>query len=319
MEAIESLVSLQIMRVYAMKEIISACFLATIFLAPLGVYFFKFHGSISEDHVRWGEFGSYLSGVYGSLALIIVVYTTIITRKQFKIQNEDSVFFKFFDSIQNRIANSAVTISETEYTAHQSLKALVNRFYEVLSEETIEIARQLLCKSPEKVVDVHYMKIFEALKGDNFIKTFDEDRDGFVEDINSQPDFNSRWEQLKFYIGLRGTESERLRDALRTTGSVNLYKIPFEKRRQHYKAAVQRLSDEHGEFLDGYFRNVSYLLKFATKSINRDLYINFIKSQLTRYETIILFYLIAGRSGSVSDINDFRDFGILDRLSSIDC
>ncbi|HEY5580406.1 MAG TPA: hypothetical protein VIK56_04460 [Rhodoferax sp.] len=286
---------------------------------PLGIYIFNFHGSFSTKHGEWGEFGSYVSGVYGTLAFLVLVYTTNITRRQFQIQNEDNVFFKLYESLQNRITNSSTVVGDATHTAHQTLKALANKFHEELSEQAIEIARLLLCKTPEQIADAHFMRIFEAIRGLRFVESFTEERDNFISDINGQRDFNARWERLKIHIGSRGEESGRLREALRATGSVNFYKIPFSERRQHYVAVVRRLSDEHGEFLDGYFKNICFLLEFAAKSVNRATYLAFLTAQLTKYELIIVFYLIAGRDGELGSMKNLRDLGIMDGLVTLGC
>ncbi|MDD5035521.1 MAG: putative phage abortive infection protein [Methylococcaceae bacterium] len=286
---------------------------------PLIFYFLTFHGSLSVKHDRWAEFGSYLSGTYGTFAFIILAYTTNITRRQFTIQNEDNIFFKLYESLKNRIDNSLVVIDNTEHTKHKTLMILANRFREELSETTLEIARVLLCKAPENINDIHYMKIFMATRELNFIDSFSEYKTDFISKITAQPDFNTRWEVLEFYIGSRGQESGDLRNALQAIGSVNFYKIPFPERRHYYNLVAQTVIREHGEFLDGYFRNICFLVEFATKSYNRDIYIKFIKSQLTKYELIIIFYLIAGRDGKLGNMKNLLDLGIIDGLLTIGC
>jgi hypothetical protein len=288
-------------------------------MLPLAMYFLQFHGSLSAEQGKWGEFGSYISGVYGTLAFLVLAYTTNITRRQFQIQNEDNVFFKLHDSLQDRIANSTVIVNDTPYTAHQTLKAIAIKFQEELSLQTVEIARHLLCNAPETISNVHFMKIFEVLNGNQFIDSFTEDKERFIADIKAQRDFNSRWEQLKLSIGSRGAESDRLKEALRATGSVSFYKIPFSERSHYYSLVVQRISDDHGEFLDGYFKNICLLLEFASNAINKDTYISFLKAQLTKYELIILFYLVAGRELDLGGIKKLHDLGIMDELLSISC
>ena len=207
-------------------------------ILPLLFYFWQFHGSLVQDHLRWSEFGSYLSGVYGTLALIIVGYSTYLTRRQFKTQSEDSVFFKLFELLQNRIENSQISINEEVFTAQRSLKVIAERFQVELSNQCIEIARMLLCEEPENVAYVHYAKLFEAINGADYLETFAEDRDAFIQDIVAQGDFNDRWERLKDYIGSRGQEGSKIREALRATGSVNFYRIPFSKRQSYYVQAL---------------------------------------------------------------------------------
>lgn len=112
--------------------------LGLVFIAPLGFYFYIFHGVISVDHSRWAEFGSYVSGIYGALAFLIIAYTTIITKKQFIIQNEDNIFFRLYESLQNRINASSLIIGEEKHTAQQVLKLVTNRFYEELSSNPLK-------------------------------------------------------------------------------------------------------------------------------------------------------------------------------------
>jgi len=309
------------MRIYPVRKltIFFVCLAAGLSMSPLAMYFFQFHGPLATESGKWGEFGSYISGIYGTLAFLVLAYTTNITRRQFQIQNEDNVFFKLHDSLQGRIANSTATVDGKTHKAHQTLKAIATKFYEELSVETVEIARLLLCNAPETISNTHYMKIFEVLNGNRFIDSFKDDREHFIADIKGQRDFNARWEQLKFYIGSRGEESDRLRDALRATGSVNFYKIPFSERRHHYALVVQRISDDHGEFLDGYFRNICFLLEYVENAINRNTYISFLKSQLTKYELIILFYFAAGQDGDIGCMKYLRDLGIMDGLLTIGC
>ncbi|NJL36643.1 MAG: hypothetical protein HC840_06665 [Leptolyngbyaceae cyanobacterium RM2_2_4] len=162
------------------------------------------------------------------LALIVVAYTTYLTREQFKRQNEDGIFFKLFKGLQNRIQNSIIIVDDEEISAYKCLKYIAKR------------------------------------------------------------------EQLKNYVGSGGAESDKVRKALQHTGSANFYKIPFKDRQHHYSEALRRIMSDHGEFLDGYFRNLLFVVEVAAASSNKDLYARFINAQLTRYEVVILFYMIAG-------------------------
>ena len=289
-----------------------------LFILPLALYAYNFNGVLPSEHTAWAEFGSYIGGIYGGLAFFAFVYTTNITRKQFKTQNEDNVFFKLYDSLQNRISTATLLIDGDKYSAHQLIKVLAKKFYSELSEESIEIARLLLAKRPETISNTHYGKIFEAINGPGYFDTLIKDKDSLIQDVNSLADFGARWEVLKYYIGSRGGESSKLKEALRATGSVNFYKIPFSERSCHYKYVYQRLSVDYGEFLDGYFKNVKYLLEFADKSANKCLYVNFINSQLTKYELILLFYFIVGGEQKIEDKIVFSNLGVFDELLSID-
>lgn len=290
-----------------------------VFLSPLVLYFFRFHSPLSTEHTRWGEFGSYLSGVYGSLALIIVVYSTFLTRVQFKRENEDSVFFKLFDSLQNRITSSVVKVGEDNLSAHKTLKHIVDKFYEELSKEAVEIARLLLCNSPENLGDTQYLQLFGAIRGGFDNQSILANRSEFIENITSTNDFNIRWETLKCYIGSRGSEPKPVREALQKIGNVYFYKIPYDERKKRYEAALIRVLDEHGEFLDGYFSTLLFVVEFAETTCNMDLYRKYIQSQLTRYEIIIIFYMLTGKKQKLSEVSVFYKSGLLNRLKKSDC
>lgn len=293
--------------------------LTAVALAPIALYLVKFHGGLADEHVRWGEAGSYLSGIYGSLALLVLAYTTYLTQTQFKRQNEDSVFYKLFDSLQYRIQHSSVVIDRNELSAHKSLKYIVDRMHRELSVEAVEIGRMLLCEEPENVANVHYTRLFEALNGRNWIETFEEDRTAFIADITAQEHVNERWEKLKHYIGSRGEESTSIKEALRATGSVHFYKIPFKHRQHHYSAALRRVQEDHGEFLDGYFSTVLHIAEVAAASTNLVQYSRYAQSQLTRYEVVILFYILAGKGETVVGAENLKTLGLLNRLRTFDC
>lgn len=303
-----------LMRRYTLTEILAGLAIALAITFPLTIYFLNFHGRLSANHSRWAEFGSYLAGVYVVPTLAVLVYTTFITRKQFQIQNEDNLFFKLYDSLQNRISNSTIVVDDKTYTGYHILKILVKRFYEELYEQSIEIARLLLSNNPENISDIHFDKIFEAIEESR--PEFSLDRQKFIDDINGYPDKNER---LKYYIGSRGEESRKLRKALFATGSVNFYKIRFDERRARYIQVVESISASHGEFLDGYFKDICFLLMFVAKTFNRAAYINFLKSQLTKYELIIIFYLVAGRDTKLGSMKNLMDFGFMDELLTIGC
>lgn len=293
--------------------------LSLLFILPIVFYSINFNGGVSNEHSRWGEFGSLLSGIYGSFAFIILAYTTNLTRQQFKTQNEDNIFFKLYESLQIRITNSSIIVNDVEFTANKTLKTITEYFEERLEIESIELARILLAESPEKVAPVSYRKIFEAINGEKSYETFHEDMQKFILDINSQPDFSARWEKLKYYINSRGNESEKVREALRATGCINFYEIAYDKRQAHYRNVSQSLLSEYGDFLDGYLHNISYIMEFVEKASNKSVYLEFIKSQLTKYEVVIIFYLIAGQDNKLKNHNKFYTLGIMDRILTTEC
>jgi len=62
-----------------------AILVASVAVTFLGLYFFKFHASLSERPADWGSFGSYINGV---LSPILLFLTLIYIANTFKAQKE---------------------------------------------------------------------------------------------------------------------------------------------------------------------------------------------------------------------------------------
>lgn len=281
-------------------------------IAPLGLYFYRFHSSLSEVHGKWGEFGSYLSGVYGSLAFMAVAYTTYVTQRQFRMQNEDSVFFKVIDSMHNRISLAKIQDDGSEYPAYQALKYISEKFRLVLMDECREMARNMLCTRPEAIDDVHYINLV--------ISIYDslEYLEDFKRRLIDKGSSEARWEYLKYCIGNQDYESSKVRETLEGIGSVYFYTVPFEFRRRLYEAALAHVMEAHGEFLDGYLSNLLFVSELATKGVHKDSYSQLLNAQLTRYEVIIIFYMLAG-APLPKGAQFVRELGLLRRLGTYDC
>ena len=293
--------------------------LVILFTLPIVAYVSSFHGELSAEHERWSQFGSYLSGVYGTLAFLILAYTTNMTRRQFKAQNDDNVFFKLHESHQNRIFNSSIEVSGKEYRSYEVVKYVANKFYDELSMESVKLARKLLVTDYRTIDNVHYMKILQSKYGNDAISSFDKYKQDFIKHLEQCTDDNSRHEVLKTLIGPVDHEGEDVKDALRATGSVNFYKIDFKQRQNYYRCVEERLLDEFGEFLDGYYRNVRFMIKFSENSVNKETYREIIRSQLNKYELIILFYMVVSKHGTHEDRVLIYSSGIFSGLLSLGC
>lgn len=56
-----------------------------VFLAPIVLYFWAFHGSLSSDRNDWSTFGSYFGGIY---SVLVSSFTAAILYRQFRMQIE---------------------------------------------------------------------------------------------------------------------------------------------------------------------------------------------------------------------------------------
>jgi hypothetical protein len=67
--------------------------------APVLLYVLTFHGSISDQHIRWAEFGAYAGGIYAPFAAFL---TLLIISRQLSSQTE----FNKHQSDQSFLANA---------------------------------------------------------------------------------------------------------------------------------------------------------------------------------------------------------------------
>lgn len=285
---------------------------------PIFLYFLIFQGNLSREHIRWGEFGSFVGGVYGSLSFLILAYSILITKRQFQKQSEDQVFYKLIDTFQNRITNSSLKAGGNIIASYSVFKHIVQYMYSELETECVGLGRRLLCKDTEQIADMYCMKLFQAIKGTNYMETYEVDKEKFIQKLTSKDDFNHRWEELKFYIGSSGEESQPVKEALETIGSVNFYKIPNKDREYCYVMAEERISNKYGDLIDGYLKNVEFILSYISTTINRKLYYDFFLSQLTRYELVLIFYYLASGKVSKQFKLDLKTSKLLDGILDID-
>lgn len=262
-----------------------------LFLIPFGLYCLVFQIPFSSDKGDWSAFGSYMGGIYGSLAFIVLAYTTWITQKQFKKNNEDNTFFKLHDALQNRIESSSIEINDKIINGHSTPKFLVEDFYKKFVNESRKIARNILCNDPDMIADVSYSKIFQVTKG---MKGVSENKTELINNIKKRGDFSSRWEFIKHLIGSQNCEEPKIAEALESAGSVLFYKISFNERKHHYEFVLDEMLVIHGTFLDVYLKNISFLVTYAETCTEKELYYKYIKSQLSKYELVLLFYFVVG-------------------------
>ena len=278
---------------------------------PLLLYFGIFHGALSKNHTSWGEFGSYLSGVYGSIGLIILAYSIYVTKKQFQTQSENEVFYGLLQTLQNLIINTSFFEKGLEYKSYSSLSFLTKVFLWKINDESVHLGRQLLTRMPEKIGFVQYTKLFDAnsIAHSNMESIYKE----FLE-IMKERDSNERWEYVKTYANSVGSETPRQREALHAIGSVYFYKIAFKERCDIYRVVYQRTKNEYGSLLDAYFKKLEFISRYIQRSRNKDLYAEYLSEQFTKYEKVIIFYYLVSGEADVLFASFIRENKVLSDL-----
>ncbi|AVW95448.1 hypothetical protein BJL85_22400 [Vibrio parahaemolyticus] len=289
-----------------------------LFLMPLAGYVWTFRGGFSDVSSDWADFGSYVGGVYGALGFFAVAFSIYSNSRQNLKLEQDQVFYKSMELLNSRISNSSIFINDQSYQGATILKKMVSRIKEELDEQCVSKARVLLCKVPESIDNVHYIKILEAKYGNYFYSQYEEHLSSIKSELMEDSDFNNRWERIKYYIGSTNSETKEMRAALMALGHVWFYKLPLEERKEMYSSAVSTLEYEFGEFVNGYIKNLKFIARFVSDSVNRDLYLKFVLSQVSKYEIIILFhYAITSEDKDI--IKVLMDLGLLNEVLNQEC
>lgn len=298
-----------------MKKVIIGIFI----LSPLAAYGIVFTEGISNDHSRWAEFGTYIGGIYGALGFLGLIYSMHNTRSQFVTQSQENTFFNLWGALQSKVSSAAVKSGKNKLQGQSAIEFIVAKIKSELEVEAVKLARNLLCQDPEKIGFVHYANLQIALNKESPTEDIFKGREEFIRDMKARKEYNERSEYLKYLLGASGQEKESIRTALRGLGSVNFYKVPFETRRYHYQMALSQIKKTYGAVIDGYFRNVSYLAEYALRSINAKQHIEYLGSQLSRYELVLIFYCLIGSEVDQKFAAGLVNSGVLSELLHFDC
>lgn len=209
-------------------------------------------------------------------------------KEQFQIQNENQIFYRLLESHENRVANAYTIDQRIEVKGFLYLKLISETALDFIREEAISFARNLLRDKPELIDDLYYIKMYQA----NHIKIYQDAKRKFLNQITPLGS-GDRWEFIKEYFNSVGNESKEQKDVLRAIGSVYFYKVSFEDRYEMYRITFQKIENKFGDFLDGYLKNWEFFCTYTSNTKNQKDYIQHLSNQLSKYETVILFYYIA--------------------------
>lgn len=141
-------------------------------MLPLLVYVYQFSGSLSIEHARWSEFGSYFSGIYSPLiaflALVILSIQMLIQRAMSKHQHDTAFINSAREDINFYIAKLENYLDK-EYNDRVSIKGYIDTHFRFLEREDLRrqdiISQiQLFNQSHQYIFDI-WLAIYPILKG----------------------------------------------------------------------------------------------------------------------------------------------------------
>ncbi len=274
---------------------------------PLWLFMNEFGYIPSSQVSDWGTFGSFISGIYGTLAFFAVAYSLLITRMQFAKQNEDEIFYKTVDSLDSCVLNIESTIS-TQMENRASLFHITELIREEAMSYCANLTRKTMCKYPDVLTDQHWSRVLKPVASSHPTLSSVEYINNFREEFEALPNFNEKWEILKSELGGIKAEYAGVEKELHAVGSIVFYKVPFSERVDTYERVMASVENTYGVFLNRYKNTISFAMEHVKSSTNKKLYMKYFISKLTKYDILILYYISMAT----------KDFDFIDLLIELD-
>ncbi|HHP0452218.1 TPA: hypothetical protein ACRZZH_005146 [Vibrio harveyi] len=293
------------------KKILFLLLFLTLSLAPVAIFICHFGYVPTKTLSEWGIFGSFVSGIYGTLAFFAVSYSLLLTKNQFTKQNEDTLFYKAIDSLDKH-----VQVVESEDNSLMNLSKL-------MQEQSIAqcgtLTRKTICSNFELINDSYIKRIFrDNIDSCDSLEDIKTTLDEILETYSSEANYSDKWERLKYDLGPEGGEPENTARELTSIGSILFYKVSFESRAYIFETALTEAERSYGTFIDRYKKTLHFSLDFAKNSINKRMYKNYIVAKLTKHEVVLLYYIaMIGKDKDFINLLDY--FEIFNLLDSEEC
>lgn len=127
-------------------------------LSPLAVYFYHFHGNLSNNQANWSSLGSFLSGTSGTLlsacSIFALIYTLHITLK-----NNEKTHALTMESIKNN--ERQIKNMEKEFSI-KLFESYIDTFNSILERKTYAINKKNIV-SQEDFIKEAYRRLLNDL------------------------------------------------------------------------------------------------------------------------------------------------------------
>lgn len=317
--------------------ITSVVLLLLSFIAPF--VFTEFTENPRFDFNKTGAIGDTIGGLMNPFIALAGVFITFLAfymqlkanqiqislfNKNQKEQTnllKEQMFFRLLENTNQRIINFTSTeitsdiqnISEkSEFVSYKALDNLIKRFFYKIDYKCIVLGRQLLASIPEELDEGHYLKILQA-STPTIIPSI-ERMEELKQSLISKKTFDKRWEYLKTIVGSTDSKNEAQNEALKSIGHVQFYKIDFTKKENIYISCYDELYKDYGGFMDGYTKNISYLINFIDQDENNEFFIDYFKSNISTQELILIYYFCASRKSTQKFREQVKKYKILENL-----
>lgn len=281
-----------------------------IFLS-LVLYLWEFNSGLSNNHTKWGEFGSYFGGITGPLisvmAFIGLLKSISLTKSQFEIQSQESTFFNLLNFHTNKVDK---IYSERSDKA-DAFKYLCEEYGGKYNYYCISVALNSIVDKPDELPDFTYFNFLKKLFGLHDTITNEEVKITLLQYLSR---FESKQLVLNDITLKRQVISEDLNPVLVETGRTIIRKMSCDERVEILRKAFDIFYDEYGHISGSYIRNIYYILSHSNESNNGSKYAKIFRAQLSRHELALIYFNISSSYCNPDFINLIEKFDILNGL-----
>lgn len=202
-----------------------------VILTPLVIYFYHFHGAISDTPAEWENFGSYLGGVYGSflgfVSTVLIVWTFQSQMKESRIRNQQETFFKLLDlfshtvseiSYKNKVGEKGIRSLYADW-----LKQIQPIFYKrrnkTLTVDDLKKEYEIFYKRNRNFIGHYFRSIYHIVKYIDRSSLDEEEKKQYIAFVRSK--LSQVQLQMIFYNCLFGQGEEKFKPLIETYSLFN--------------------------------------------------------------------------------------------------
>lgn len=281
-----------------------------IFLS-LVLYLCEFNSGLSNNHTKWGEFGSYFGGITGPLisvmAFIGLLKSISLTKKQFEIQSQESTFF----NLLNFHASKVDKIYSERSGKTDAFQFLCEKYGEKYDYHCTRVALNSIVDKPGELPDFTYFNFLRILLGLHDAITKEEIKSALSKYLSG---FENKQLILNDIDLKRSVISHDFKPVLVETGRDIIRKMSCNERVEILRKAFDGFYYEYGHISGSYIRNIYYILSHSNESNNGSKYAKIFRAQLSRHELALIYFNMSSSYCDPDFINLIEEFDILNGL-----
>lgn len=251
-----------------------------------------------QDYLLTGTIGDTIGGVMNPFIALAGVFITFLAfYMQFRAnklqvqlftqaQNEqnyllkEQLFFRLIDNLNQRIINFSFTEHLNEntvtHTSYRSMDALARDFSRRMNAASKLVGRGLFVEMPEAIPAKWVLSVCQA----SLIANIYDEKQALElrAKITALPTVGERTELIKKYFGDPRRTNSMLDAELTRLAAAFFYTCSFELRREAYRMVYTNAYRNLGNFLDGYTKNIAYLIDFIYKNGQHEFFLDYLTS-----------------------------------------